>query len=61
MHGVGLGGLVFIVFLVLKLTGVITWAWIWVFAPLWIPAAIAVVAIGLFILAGFVYKKLVKK
>ena len=29
-----------IVFIVLKLVGVITWSWIWVMAPLWIPIAI---------------------
>ncbi len=40
---IGLGTLLFIVFLVLKLTGVITWAWIWVTAPLWIGLIISVV------------------
>lgn len=35
--GVGLGGLLFVVFLVLKLTGVIAWSWWWVTAPLWGP------------------------
>ena len=35
--GVGFGGLLFLVFLVLKLTGVIAWSWWWVTAPLWIP------------------------
>lgn len=33
---------VFIVFLVLKLIGTITWSWWWVTAPLWIPAALFV-------------------
>lgn len=37
--GIGLGGAVFIVFLVLKLTEVIDWSWWWVTAPLWIPLA----------------------
>ena len=40
--GIGLGGVLFVVFLVLKLTGVITWSWWWVTAPLWIPAALVV-------------------
>ena len=35
--------LLFLVFLVLKLTNVITWSWWWVTAPLWIPVALAVV------------------
>lgn len=33
--GIGLGGVLFVVFLVLKLTGVIHWSWWWVTAPLW--------------------------
>ena len=30
-----------IIFLVLKLTHVIDWAWVWIFAPVWIPLALA--------------------
>ena len=36
----GLGTLLFVVFLILKLTGVISWAWIWVFMPLIVPVAL---------------------
>lgn len=38
--GIGLTGVLFIVFLVLKLTGNITWSWLWVLSPIWIPIAI---------------------
>lgn len=38
--GVGLGTLLFVVFLVLKLTNVITWSWWLVFLPLIIPIGI---------------------
>ena len=38
--GVGFCGLLTIVFIVLKLTNVITWSWLWVLAPLWLPLAI---------------------
>ena len=41
--GIGFCGLLTIVFIVLKLCKVITWSWLWVLAPLWIPAIIAVV------------------
>jgi hypothetical protein len=34
--------LLFLVFLVLKLTNVITWNWLWVTAPLWVPYAIVI-------------------
>lgn len=37
----GFAGLLFLVFLVLKLTHVIDWSWWWVTAPLWIPAGVA--------------------
>jgi len=35
-----IGILLTIVFVVLKLTHVIDWSWVWVFAPLWIGAII---------------------
>lgn len=38
--GIGLGGIVFVVFLVLKLTNYIDWSWWWVTSPLWIPIAL---------------------
>ena len=42
--GIGLPGVLFIVFLVLKLTGNIDWSWWWVTSPIWIPflAAVAI-------------------
>ncbi len=44
--GVGFGGLLFLVFLVLKLTGVIAWSWWWVTAPLWAPLLLALVLLA---------------
>lgn len=38
--GLGILGTLFIVFLVLKLTGNIDWSWWWVTSPLWIPAVL---------------------
>ena len=38
--GISFAGLLFIAFLVLKLTHVIDWSWWWIFAPLWIPVAV---------------------
>jgi len=34
-EGVGFFGLMFLIFMTLKLTGVIDWSWWWVTAPLW--------------------------
>ena len=36
--GMGFCGLLTVVFIVLKLIGVITWSWLWVLSPIWIPA-----------------------
>jgi hypothetical protein len=36
----GYPSLLFIVFLVLKLTGTVDWSWWWVTAPLWLPASL---------------------
>ncbi len=40
--GVGFTGLLTIVFIVLKLTGVISWSWWWVLSPAWIGIALTV-------------------
>ena len=40
--GIGVCTVLFLIFLVLKLCGVITWSWWWVTAPLWIPFALFV-------------------
>lgn len=46
--GVGFFGLLGVLFIGLKLGGVIAWPWVWVLAPLWGPLAVtAVVVIGL--------------
>lgn len=36
--GIGFTGLLTIVFIVLKLCGIIAWSWWWVLSPLWISA-----------------------
>lgn len=41
--GIGLDVILFVVFLILKLTGYINWSWWWVTAPLWIPIAMFIV------------------
>ena len=38
--GIGFTGLLTIVFIILKLCGIITWSWTWVLSPLWITAFI---------------------
>ena len=45
-------------FIVLKLTGVIDWSWMWVLAPIWMPLAIVLTVFVLAIIGSFIYKKL---
>lgn len=40
--GIGFCGLLTIVFITLKLTGVIAWSWWWVLSPLWISFGLVV-------------------
>ena len=48
--GIGFCGLLTIVFIALKLIGVIDWGWLWVLAPLWISTAITlIIVLGAFI------------
>ena len=44
--GLSLSAVLFIVFLVLKLTGNIDWSWWLVTSPLWIPFAIGLALVG---------------
>lgn len=44
--GIGFSGLLGIVFIVLKLTGVINWSWWWVLAPLWGQFLLGLVLLG---------------
>lgn len=46
---VGFLGLLTIVFVALKLTGVVNWSWLWVLSPLWIGAIIWLIVMGLII------------
>lgn len=53
--GPGLGTIVFIVFLILKLTGAANIPWFWVFFPLWIiPAVLISLVLLAAIISGFI-------
>ena len=57
-QGIGFTGALTILFIALKLIGHITWSWLWVLAPLWIPWAIVVVILlataGVFLMVRLV-------
>jgi hypothetical protein len=46
-NGIGFGTVLFLVFLVLKLTGNIDWSWWWITSPIWIPLALGIVILGI--------------
>jgi hypothetical protein len=49
-NGIGLGTILFLIFLTLKLTNTIDWSWWWIFSPLWIPLlAVGVLGLIMFI------------
>ena len=58
--GIGFGGLLAILFIGLKLGGVITWSWWWVLSPIWFPlvlvigifAVVAIIAAAVGVIAG---------
>ena len=52
-QGPGVLSILLVAFIVLKLCGVITWSWLWVLSPLWIP--IALVLVILLIVGVMVY------
>lgn len=46
-NGVGFLGMLFLLFLGLKLSDKIDWSWWWVFAPLWVPVVLIVAIVGI--------------
>ena len=51
--------LLFLLFLVLRLTHVIDWSWWWVTAPLWLPAALALAGMLVLAITGVSIYKIV--
>lgn len=55
--GFGLGTILFLIFLILKLGGwgvVATWSWWWITCPLWIPLLI----VGIILLIAVIFKNI---
>jgi len=53
--GLSLGMVIFIVFLILKLTNNIDWSWWWVTSPLWIPFLAVLVIFLIGIIFGIIF------
>ncbi len=50
----GLGGVsvLTMIFVVLKLTDLIDWSWVWVFSPVWVSLAAAAVMFAVILVCG---------
>ena len=59
--GTSFTGLLFLVFLTLKLTNVINWSWWWVTAPLWIIPSAIIIGIVLLAVVAFIIEMILKK
>lgn len=59
--GIGFVGLLTIAFIVLKLTGVIAWSWLWVLAPIWISFGIGIFAAAILAIIGLIAFAVVKR
>lgn len=53
--GISFGSLLTLAFIVLKLTGVINWSWVWVLSPLWMSAIIILLLV---IILHIIYRKM---
>lgn len=54
--GMGLISILTVVFIVLKLTKLIAWSWLWVLSPLWITAALLIVLFAAALITGRIKK-----
>ncbi|MBP1552464.1 MAG: hypothetical protein J6J58_06940 [Oscillospiraceae bacterium] len=54
--GIGLVSTLVTLFIILKLTKIISWSWLWVFSPIWITMIIAIVVFGSILVAGKIKK-----
>lgn len=48
--GIGFFGALTILFIGLKLGNVITWSWLWILAPMWIPTIIGIMVLIIYAL-----------
>ena len=52
--GIGFSGLLTVLFVGLKLTGHITWPWLWVLSPIWISLLIGIAVLTILFIVAIV-------
>lgn len=60
-RGIGVTGLLGVVFITLKLCHVITWSWVWVLAPFWAPLLLVLVIMSIALITSFLKERKLKK
>ena len=60
-RSMSIGTVLGIVFIVLKLIGLIEWSWVWVLAPFWIGAIITVLSLIISVIVSLIGYGVVKK
>jgi len=50
--GTGFLGLLALVFITLKLLGYISWSWLWILSPIWIPVCLSLFGIIIMLIVG---------
>lgn len=61
VQGLGFLEILLFIFITLKLTGVISWSWLWVLSPIWVPAGLIILIFSLVYLFIFLNFKDVNK
>jgi len=51
--GIGFGGALAILFIGLKLAGVIAWSWWWILSPIWIPVCLVIIIVLIVLFVNF--------
>ena len=54
VQGMGVLSTLFVIFVVFKLLGVITWSWWWITLPLWGPIALLIAVIAIMLIIIFI-------
>jgi hypothetical protein len=52
--GLGLGMTLFLIFMILKLTGYINWSWWYVTLPLWAPLSLVIILSGIMVVYKYI-------
>lgn len=56
-RNLNIGSVIQIVFIILKLTNLIHWSWVWVLSPLWISAIMTLILYIVIVLVCIIKKK----